>query len=333
MTNNFTVLNDTRVNQKILSDLEIIKNGVISILDKFVISIYLVGGFGRAEGGVIIQNNKISIVNDYDLMVVVNNFRYVKKEYEEKLSKLADNLAKQLDIKQIDLQLSNRLRLLIPKNTVDRYEKKNGNYLVYGKDVAINHFGRIPLAEGTRYLYNRGNGLLLNYIILAEKRFNENNFFSQEIIINNMKAKLALGDSVLIANGKYHFSYLKRDKVIKSVKNSIVESLDDIIDYYKKALEFKLFPKAKDFKMKRFELDDYFEFLELYISFIRSYEEYRIKNEKFSIIDYIKKKSNKYDEAFYLLEKVKTSPSDELIKEIKEFLFTWHPEGIVKQIC
>ena len=78
---NYTINKDLKINKKIADDLKSIVNGIIKIIGDYVISIYLVGGFGRGEGSVYIDNENIKIVNDYDLLIVVKQYSHVKKKY------------------------------------------------------------------------------------------------------------------------------------------------------------------------------------------------------------------------------------------------------------
>lgn len=332
MNFNFTINPDLHVNKKILSDIFVIRDGILRILNSKVLSIYLVGGFGRGEGGVIFENKTIKLINDYDFLIVTKNI-FNNMSDRKNINQFAEEVAKKINIKQVDLQLSNWLRLLIPSKTIDRYEKKYGHYLVYGKQVPINFWGSIPLSEGAKYLYNRGNGLLINYVIIIEERYQKDQFLAEEITLNNNKAKLAMGDCLLIANSLYHYSYLKRMKRIEKIKLEFgINQPDLILSWYREALEFKLNPKIEVLKNVEKKIDEFFDILPIYNDFLWSFERFRLNDPKLWIDTYRKKGIVKYLPTFKFLAKIDLNFDKNLIKEIKQFLHKWHPEGIVKKL-
>ena len=65
----FTIQKKNNYNLKIKEDLTIINNIILGdIYD--VISLVLVGGFGRGEGSMLSYNNQIIPINDYDIVVI-----------------------------------------------------------------------------------------------------------------------------------------------------------------------------------------------------------------------------------------------------------------------
>lgn len=65
----YTVYKDEKVDVKVEADLNHIVTKVISSWNS-IQSIILVGGFGRGEGSVLVQNGVIKPLNDYDLVIV-----------------------------------------------------------------------------------------------------------------------------------------------------------------------------------------------------------------------------------------------------------------------
>ena len=106
----YTIEKTTRIDAKIKKDQDYINFRVLDLLGNDVHSIILCGGFGRGEGTVLIQDDKIHIVNDYDITIVLKEHNPIKyawlyKRYYDQLQALTSQLAKELQMKQIDISL------------------------------------------------------------------------------------------------------------------------------------------------------------------------------------------------------------------------------------
>ena len=281
---NYTVHCDADINRKINDDLKIIVERVTELLGEHIHSILLYGGFGRGEGSIKIENIGISIVNDYDISVVLNEsnrFKYMTlyKKYNKLLQNLAEKLADDLQIKQIDLGLKtiSYFKGTTPPKIVD-YELRNGYQLLYGKEDPCQRLPcfkseDIPLSEGTRLFRNRGGGL-----IIAAKYFTDYSkvhFEKKEnFIIETNKALIAIGDSILLLKKKYHYLYSKRRELIKHIDISDIPSSEKIKAEYLKAVSQKLRPDFKqyddiDLKKWWFESQRLFEEFFLYFESLR----------------------------------------------------------------
>ena len=95
----YTINNIKSANQKINSDMEIIKKLIISEV-KNVEAIILTGGFGRGEGSVVFKGSTCQPLNDYDLVVVTN-----QNVSTTKLESIRVDLAKLCGIRQVDISL------------------------------------------------------------------------------------------------------------------------------------------------------------------------------------------------------------------------------------
>ena len=89
-------------------------------------------------------------------------------------------------------------------------------------------------------MMNRFSGLLFAKSHLSKNELSTENL---DFINRNIaKAQLAIGDALLTANGKYHWSCIQR---LENLKNLKVDHLpiSTIIHHHQKAVEFKLHPK------------------------------------------------------------------------------------------
>ncbi|PHR23971.1 MAG: hypothetical protein COA36_16285 [Desulfotalea sp.] len=292
---NYTSANDTNINQKIESDLGYIKDRVAALLGDKLHSLLLCGSFGRGEGSVVVRNNTIHIVNDYDFTVVLNSgnplhYLYIYRKIHTSLEKLAVQLAEELDIKQVDLSpkplyyFSSQQQLKI-----ENYEIKTGHALLLGElnptiympDWRVSD---IPLFEGTWLLRNRGTGM-----VLAAIYFLVNNEVPEEkrenFIIECTKAQLAMGDAILLIKKSYHHLYHRRSTLINELDLSDIPAGEEIRKQYNEAIKQKLRPDfsryaQRNLKQWWFDLNKYFAY------FFTSYEQRRLQNKFANWQDY-----------------------------------------------
>ena len=168
----YTIDKNPRINAKIAQDQEYINSKVLGLLGDHVHSILLCGGFGRGEGSVEVRRDEVHIVNDYDITIVLkqrNAFSYARlyRKYHAPLEVLADQLAADLKMKQVDLGL--KPLAYFEKQAalkIENYEVKQGHVVTYGKDDPTKAMPDcreedIPIFEGTWLFRNRGAGMLI----------------------------------------------------------------------------------------------------------------------------------------------------------------------------
>lgn len=239
---NFTVHKDPEINRMIAGQLREIAEELQALLGDRLIAVLIAGGFGRGEGGIVRDDRGIRPVNDYDLYVVVKRLKQTRRVFGQRIEALAQACSARFGIKQIDMGLVSRWQLLVPRNSITRYEAKEGHRIVYGPE----HIGirsiraeQIPLEEGTQYFFTRGGGLLIaRYILENRSRLSEMPWFENFSIEMN-KAVIALGDAELIRRRKYTWSYVERLRRFESLDDPECESLKSL---YRSAVEQKLKP-------------------------------------------------------------------------------------------
>lgn len=281
----FTIEKNPLIDAKIKKDQEDINFRVLDLLGNNVHSIILCGGFGRGEGTVLIQSNKIHIVNDYDITIVLkehNPIRYawLYQKYYVQLQALACQLAKELRMKQIDLSLKS-ISYFKNQNAlkIENYEVKHGHVLTYGEyDPTILmpnwQAENISFFEGAWLFRNRGAGMLIPALyfmrddgIPDEKREN--------FVVECGKAQLAMGDCILLLKKKYHHLYSQRLRCIDGLDVSDIPAGGTIMAHYREALEQKLRPEFEKF-YNRDLVNWWFEIVELLDLFFRFFESRRL---------------------------------------------------------
>ncbi len=282
----YTIDKNPKVDAKIAQDQEYINSHTLSLLGDHVHSILLCGGFGRGEGTVEVRGDEIHVVNDYDITIVLkerNRLKYAMlyRKYHAPLQALAEKLAMDLKMKQVDLCLKplayfeNQATLKI-----ENYEVKQGHVVTHGEDDPTQCMPDwkpedIPLFEGTWLFRNRGAGMLIPALyFMCEEGTPEHK--KENFVIECGKAQLAMGDSILLLNRRYHHLYSERLHSLDTLYVSDVPDGEKIVMHYREALEQKLQPDFQKF-YERDLVAWWFEIVGLMDHFYRFYESKRLE--------------------------------------------------------
>lgn len=242
----YTVNGSNTIESKIASDMETIVRRVTTVLDESdLVSIILGGGYGRGEGGVRLQDGTETLFNDYDLFIISQPLTHFKaKAYQHKLKHLSEELSAEIGI-EVDFSRIQAVTTL-PKAEfwLFWYEVKYGHIVIWGNPKVLRYLPawngeNIPLEEASKLLLNRGVGLHL-----AKERIDSADFDAKdEFIARNMfKAIMALGDTILMCEKKYHWSYQERQKRFASLSSHPLVMRFNLMDMYMESIKYKLNP-------------------------------------------------------------------------------------------
>jgi len=239
--------NCARVESVISSQvMEVSKTILTQVRD--VVSLFLLGGYGRGEGSVIIRPEGIVPLGDYDFLVI-SNFPHTAppEAYVSGLESLQREFRLQYPIGVDGIW---KFRLPFVDKRIYWYEAKFGGKILFGDERVLN---LIPIYSGKDIALNEVFSLIFNRLTGMLKRFNPNfldcNITEKQrehLIFQSVKGILACGESLLLFNGKYHFSYQKRCEIFcKSFQTDFGKWM--LIDPslkkdYAKATHFKLEP-------------------------------------------------------------------------------------------
>ncbi len=259
---NFTVLDNHKVNERIQNDLEKIKD---TLLQEFpsIEALILVGGFGRAEGGVLIKDGQIQPINDYDIVVVTE-----EKVCLKKVDEIRKKLAEKIGIWWIDISVFNSKKIRSVNQSIYSYDLKYGSTVFWGNPEVVSLMpdmaaSKMPLVEGQTLFVTRLWTFLGPFSVefLNRELTDDESFF----LANQMsKALLACVDVLLLSKHAYHVSYIERNKRIKKLYSNM-RKWYPMLDW---ALEIKLKPTydGYDQLVKR-----YFEIKTFYLEIMRSF--------------------------------------------------------------
>lgn len=217
-----------------------------------LVGLLLGGGYGRGEGGVLRMPDGDHPYNDLEFYVFVRGAGWMAdRRWREPLHHLGEELSPgaglEVEFKALTL---GKLRRAAPQ--MFYYDLVVGHRWVIGDDdllVGCEHHQdplRIPLHEATRLLMNRCSGLLYSAERLARAEFTleDADFVGR----NHAKARLALGDAWLAAQGQYHWSCRERHERIRRL--AAVGPADvakgsttaELLREHAAGVQFKLFP-------------------------------------------------------------------------------------------
>ncbi len=249
-----TAWNDPAVDARIERMLDRIVQAVRAQMGGDLDALILSGGFGRGEGGVLRRDDGgFHVVNDFDVDVIYReplgrlaSKLKVQFTHRRALAALAEELATEFDMKQVDLTLRGRRSLAVDRPRLVDFDMRYGHRLLWGASDpcdAMRAFRaeEIDAFEGTWLLRNRAVGLVLARLYLDQSEAlrpeHRENFY---IEIN--KSALAMGDALWILSGRYDVSYAVRKAGFASLKPLGYPGFDELAAMYDRAAEYKLRP-------------------------------------------------------------------------------------------
>ncbi len=194
---------------KIASDLDHIKTKLIESFGSYTEAIILCGGYGRGEGSFIRKDGVNIPVNDYDILIVTH-----KKIPKQTLTEMAKELAKDVNIRFVDLGVIKSTSMHKLPNTIFTFDLRASTLLLGNSNV----LSRVPKftaksitdIEAARLLRNR----LICFLELTPDDFwskkQLNKISHQLLVMQVTKAVVAASISSLINLGKYHYSAEKQ---------------------------------------------------------------------------------------------------------------------------
>jgi hypothetical protein len=254
----YTAWNDDAVDRFVHDRLSRVVAVVVQRMGPELEAILLCGGFGRGEGGVLARpDGRLHVINDFDLELVYREplGAFVSKllvqwRHRRALRQLAESLAAEFAMKQVDLSLraGHTLATAVPK--LADYDLRYGHRLLWGdKDPCerMRAFASsdVPAFEGTWLLRNRGIGLVLARLYLDRGRLHEDNTENFYIEVN--KAALAMGDALWILSGRYTVQYAHRAAAFDTLATPGFARRDELVQWYRQAAEYKLRPVPRQY--------------------------------------------------------------------------------------
>ena len=262
-------------------------------------AIFLGGGYGRGEGGVLRTDAGDRAYNDLEFYICIRGHpRLNERRFGATLHHLAERLTPVAGI-EVEFKISSLGTFSRSPVTMFVYDLAQGHRTIFGSDKvftnpALRDAKQIPLYEATRLLMNRCSGLLF-----AQEKLRKDQFTPEDADFvgrNQAKAQLGLGDVILCARGEYHWSCRERNVRLKRLAEAERSPLlQTIYCHHNLGVEFKLHPQQKSGGR-----DSFFplqaELTALAWEAWKQVEEQRLKSSFASPRDYALSNSNKCPE-------------------------------------
>ncbi len=213
--------------------------------------LFLGGGYGRGEGGVLSQTTGDRPYNDLEFYVAIRGPRHLNEiRYGRRLTVLGEILTHLAGV-EIEFKITSLAELAAQPISMFSYDLVEGHRLLWGGTAAkllpgCDHHRRaeeLPPMEATRLLMNRCSGLLLARAQLEREPFTA---AAADFVRRNIaKAQLALGDAVLASEGFYRWSCRERHgRLRRLARHEPSPWHDALVRHHAAGLEFKLHPVA-----------------------------------------------------------------------------------------
>ena len=233
--NNYCINQNDNISNRINSDIDKIALYLNNNID-CIESLVLAGGFGRGEGSVLVDKDRIQPINDYDIYIIVNS-----KIDRSRINIFRNYLSDEISIRQIDLDIIHIRELQRLKFTMANYDLKYASYVFYGNKSILDLIPdmdrcRMPLAEAITPLLLYLIAIIQAYPFSDLKKVSKNRIFW--IFQQLSKSILGWSSALLIKEGAYHHSYIQRCKKF----NELFSDNELRCSLVQKATQFKLEP-------------------------------------------------------------------------------------------
>lgn len=201
-------------------------------------ALILIGGYGRGEGGILVQDDAFHPHNDLNILYIHHGS--IDNISIDKANRQLEKISKTYTI-DIDMSAINKNKLLNLNGLVMSYDMRYGHKTLLGNSDFLKEYQAFSIEnidpiEVRQLLVNRGTLLLINRLLLNKETLLETE--KRLIIKHTMKAIIGYGDALLYFNNAYHWSYAQKQSNLSHMKNIS----KDIKDLYSEAILFRFMP-------------------------------------------------------------------------------------------
>ena len=210
------------------------------------VALLLSGGYGRGEGGVFRDaQGAPDLYNDlefYMLLVDAGAEAAAEEWCVQHEREGTIELGIDVEFKRLPIAV-----LRAGEPSMFYYDLMQGHRLIWGRSdwangvpAKLSDANEIPLHEATRLMFNRGTGLFFSRCALAKSDERVTSGFVER---NHAKVRIALGDAVLAANGRYHHFCRERNRRIVAGLTDTPPNWSKLVEWHAQGTAFKLSPR------------------------------------------------------------------------------------------
>jgi len=278
----FTAYNNAFVDATIDSHINIISKMVLQEIPN-VISIILVGGFGRGEGSAEVTSDRhVMPLKDYDFAIVVKQMpkrktveKVLEKVYQAIKVSSTENELFRFSSFAVDLEF--RTTNMLVSCDIWDYDFRAASQLLYGEDVRkMFRFQAqdIPLSSGLKLLFEKITGLIGHFRCEYLEDRSPSRQQRKAITYECMKTYVEMCTALCILAGNYRPTYKGRMKIFDTVfedrHGELLAQLPHLPQMVRDATEFKLKPEFDKVTLNPIDLwfktrDDLEKVLKYYI--------------------------------------------------------------------
>ncbi len=232
--------------------------------------VYLVGGFARGEGCVLVRHGRVHLISDYDLVVITK-----RPARDPNARALRERIESIVCAPFVEVWLMDAESLRSRPPMIAFYEMRSAYRTLWGDPEGLRSAlpdidpAAIPLHDGSRTLANRFASLLWAYL-QASRPSRPSDADRAQRNYQAVKAILALGDAFLLATRRYHYSLEERTRRIADLPAATIDV--ELSRAYRTAAAAKLRPGSGDSLLNGWDVRDRWQWLADICT--RSYERY-----------------------------------------------------------
>jgi hypothetical protein len=257
----FTLDGDPALEAHLGRTCRIILSGIRGLIPEHRLeALFLGGGYGRGEGGVLRGEACDRPYNDLEFYVAIRGIRHLNQaRYHRRLEVLAEILTHFAGV-ELEFKITSLDEIRSKPVSMFSYDLASGHRLLWSRrpaDLTLlwerhRRHEEIPLAEATRLLMNRCSGLLFARAELERGTLTP---AAADFVRRNIaKAQLACGDALLVTHGQYHWSCRERHRrlaeIARSGRSAVLEST---LPHHAAGVDFKLHPTAAQMQREALE--------------------------------------------------------------------------------
>ncbi len=186
-------------------------------------ALVLLGGYGRGEGGVLVEDNQEKPHNNFDLILFTTDIPQLRlNELQEELDAKVAGISDEIGGIPIDISVMLASKLASSTGLIIWYDMRYGHKTILGDSQFVPSMKKfdldsIPGWDARNLLINRGSLLLINDLLLENDNIDEKE--KRLVIKHAIKAIIGYGDALLFFHNRYNWSYVEKLKRIEELEN------------------------------------------------------------------------------------------------------------------